>query len=115
MPGMMGVPGAGMDRDTSRSMVQRQVEYYFSAENLAKDMYLRKQMNNEGWVNIHVIAGFNRLRKLLIPPNAAALGAAAAAASDISLLLEALEASRSLEVDADRGLVRAANHWEEFL
>ena len=25
MPGMMGVPGAGMDRDTSRSMVQRQV------------------------------------------------------------------------------------------
>ena len=24
--------------------------------------YLRKQMNHEGWVSIHIIAGFNRLR-----------------------------------------------------
>merc|ERR1719160_1088793 len=62
--GMMGNMGA-MDRDTSRNLVQRQVEYYFSAENLQKDMYLRQQMNEQGWVNIHIIAGFNRLRKLL--------------------------------------------------
>merc|ERR1719207_187961 len=100
MPGMMGgMPGQGMDREASRGMVQRQVEYYFSAENLAKDMYLRKQMNSEGWVNIHIIAGFNRLRKLLTPPNAAILGAAAAAAQDTSLLIEALQSSPGLEVD----------------
>merc|ERR1719311_102348 len=115
MPGMMGVPGAGMDRDTSRSMVQRQVEYYFSAENLAKDMYLRKQMNNEGWVNIHIIAGFNRLRKLLMPPNAAILGAAAAAASDISLLIEALQSSPGLEVDPSGSAVRAKDIWSNYI
>merc|ERR1719353_611232 len=115
MPGMGGMPGQGMDRDASRGMVQRQVEYYFSAENLAKDMYLRKQMNNEGWVNIHIIAGFNRLRKLLIPPNAAILGAAAAAASDISLLIEALQASPGLELDPSGSAVRAKDIWQSFL
>lgn len=108
--------GMGMDRDTTRAMVQKQVDYYFSVENLTKDMYLRRQMNDEGWVNIHVIAGFNRLRKLLTPPMAAQLGiAAAAAASDISLLLEALEGSRGIEVDPTNTLVRVRDIWSQYV
>ena len=33
--------------------------------------YLRKQMNSEGWVNIHIIAGFNRLRTAARPAQGA--------------------------------------------
>merc|ERR1719238_317787 len=110
----MGPMGMSMDGDVDeqrkmqRDTVQQQVEYYFSAENLAKDLYLRQQMAAEGWVSIHVIAGFNRLRKMLTPPMAAQLGAAAGAAADIPLLVEALTAAPDLEVhpDANAMMVR---------
>lgn len=120
----MGMPmGMGMEADVEdqrrmqRDAIQQQVEYYFSAENLAKDLYLRQQMNQEGWVSIHVIAGFNRLRKMLTPPMAAQLGAAAGAAADIPLLVEALTAAPDLEVhpDANAMMVRRKNGWEQYI
>lgn len=42
----------------------RQIEYYFSMENLKNDDYLRSQLNNEGWVSFAAIASFYRLIKL---------------------------------------------------
>lgn len=51
--------------------VQKQIEYYFSEENLAKDAFLRSQLNAEGWVPIEIIANFRRLASMLvgmIPP-----------------------------------------------
>ena len=39
-------------------------EYYFSDDNLQKDFFLRNQMDDEGFVPISVIAGFNRLQAL---------------------------------------------------
>ena len=39
-------------------------EYYFSDDNLQKDFFLRNQMDEEGFVPISVIAGFNRLQAL---------------------------------------------------
>lgn len=44
-------------------------EYYFSLENLLKDMYLRKQMDSKGYVFFHVIAGFNRIKHLTTDPD----------------------------------------------
>ncbi|XP_042515385.1 la-related protein 1C-like isoform X2 [Macadamia integrifolia] len=44
-----------------------QIEYYFSKENLVKDAYLKSLMDNEGWVSIHVIAGFRRHQVLSDP------------------------------------------------
>ncbi|KAK1262412.1 hypothetical protein QJS04_geneDACA001243 [Acorus gramineus] len=41
----------------------KQIDYYFSDENLFKDTYLKKHMNEEGWVPISLIAGFNRVVK----------------------------------------------------
>jgi hypothetical protein len=117
--GPMGMPGMEGDVDEQRRFqrdtVQQQVEYYFSAENLAKDLYLRQQMGQEGWVSIHVIAGFNRLRKMLTPPMAHQLGAAAGAAADIPLLVEALQAAPELELDPTCTMVRRRNEWEKYV
>ncbi|MQL90480.1 hypothetical protein Taro_023079, partial [Colocasia esculenta] len=45
-----------------QSVVAKQIEYYFSPENLCKDIYLRQNMDEEGWVPVSLIAGFNRVR-----------------------------------------------------
>lgn len=42
----------------------KQIEYYFSIENLLKDIFLRKQMNSEGWLDLTVISSFYRMSVL---------------------------------------------------
>lgn len=37
-------------------------DYYFSAENLVGDNYLRSQMNDEGYVDLMTIANFPRMQ-----------------------------------------------------
>ena len=32
-----------------------------SNENLVKDIHLRRNMDREGWVSVHLIAGFNKV------------------------------------------------------
>ena len=39
-------------------------EYYFSVENLCKDIFLRKHMDSKGFVYLSVIAEFNRIKQL---------------------------------------------------
>jgi la-related protein 1 len=46
------------------SMVQMQMDYYFSVDNLCKDLYLRKHMDSQGFVPLHVIANFRRIKSL---------------------------------------------------
>ncbi|CAO2650314.1 Nn.00g016060.m01.CDS01 [Neocucurbitaria sp. VM-36] len=46
------------------SMITTQVEYYFSVDNLLKDMYLRRHMDSQGFVSLDFIAGFNRIKHL---------------------------------------------------
>jgi la-related protein 1 len=46
------------------SVVTLQLEYYFSLDNLLKDMYLRKNMDSQGFVYLEVIASFNRVKSL---------------------------------------------------
>ncbi|VDP00146.1 unnamed protein product [Schistosoma mattheei] len=47
-----------------RHQILHQVEFYFSPDNLAKDVYLRRQMDSDGWVDVNVIAKFNRVASL---------------------------------------------------
>ncbi|KAG0473159.1 hypothetical protein HPP92_015016 [Vanilla planifolia] len=44
--------------DQQRAMLLKQIEYYFSPENLCKDTYLRQNMDEQGWVPISLISGF---------------------------------------------------------
>ncbi|KAJ3316683.1 La ribonucleoprotein domain member 1 [Blyttiomyces sp. JEL0837] len=52
-----------VDLATVKGWIRYQVEYYFSIENLCRDMYFRGQMDPEtGAVPVRVIANFNRVR-----------------------------------------------------
>lgn len=45
-------------------VLRTQIEYYFSIENLCKDMYLRSHMDSQGFVPLHFVAAFKRVRNL---------------------------------------------------
>ncbi|KAJ5714152.1 uncharacterized protein N7483_011333 [Penicillium malachiteum] len=44
------------------SMLSMQLEYYFSVDNMCKDMFLRRQMDSQGFVPLNVIASFKRVK-----------------------------------------------------
>lgn len=46
------------------SMLSMQLEYYFSVDNMCKDMFLRKHMDSQGFVPLGVIASFKRVKSL---------------------------------------------------
>ncbi|RRT37524.1 hypothetical protein GW17_00000289 [Ensete ventricosum] len=50
--------------DHTRNMLMRQIEYYFSRENLCKDSFLRINMDGQGWIPVSLIASFNRVSSL---------------------------------------------------
>ncbi|KAJ3125970.1 hypothetical protein HK098_007975 [Nowakowskiella sp. JEL0407] len=53
------------DMETVRFWIRQQIEFYFSIENLCRDLYFRKQMNPQGAVSLGVILNFPRMRNLL--------------------------------------------------
>ncbi|KAL3955879.1 hypothetical protein ACCO45_009898 [Purpureocillium lilacinum] len=83
--------------------LKRQVEYYFSIENLCKDIYLRKRMDSQGFVDLHLVAAFKRVRDLT---------------TDIHRVRAVCEASTEVEYivrdDASERLRRRSN-WQAFL
>lgn len=46
------------------NMLSMQLEYYFSVDNMCKDMFLRKQMDSQGFVPLNVLASFKRVKSL---------------------------------------------------
>ena len=48
--------------------VRAQIEYYFSTENLCRDVYLRGMMDAQGYVKLTEICKFNRIRSFGAPP-----------------------------------------------
>lgn len=43
--------------------LRQQIEYYFSFDNMCRDVYLRSQMDEEGWVPFSLIAGFAKVKQ----------------------------------------------------
>lgn len=70
----------------TRNFVKKQIEYYFSTENLEKDIFLRKRMDKQGWIPIVLIAGFPRVKSLT---------------SDMSIIFESLKDSEEVELSRD--------------
>jgi len=54
-----------LNTDSVKTYIKLQIKYYFSIQNLCKDIYLRKQMDEEGWINLEIIKGFKRVEGLL--------------------------------------------------
>ncbi|KAM0563876.1 hypothetical protein ACHAPJ_000082 [Fusarium lateritium] len=85
------------------SMLKSQIEYYFSVENLCKDVYLRKHMDSQGFVQLHFITAFKRMRDL---------------SADMNLIRAVCE--DSIEVDYvvgedDVERLRRRDGWQKFL
>ena len=53
-----------MPIESLKSMLQYQLEYYFSRENLAKDTYLLSQMDSDQYVLISTVASFDQIKRL---------------------------------------------------
>lgn len=78
-------------------LLARQLEYYFSTTNLAKDTYVSTLRSlNDGYVPISIIANFGKVQAL-VPHQEMSVEAVRTAASDFSELLEVVE------VDAKTG------------
>lgn len=80
--------GSGMqvykvDDKLLKEYLKRQIEYYFSLENLERDFFLRRKMDSQGFLPLSLIAGFHRVQSLT---------------TEISLICEALKNSTEVEM-----------------
>ena len=81
-----------------RACIKTQLEYYFSVENLCRDIYLRLSMNSEGWIDLSFIAAFNRVKILT---------------ADQDLLIDVLvnESSVLIEFNPETRQLRKREDW----
>ncbi|WKY00156.1 hypothetical protein Q1695_014764 [Nippostrongylus brasiliensis] len=84
-------PFVPLNDETLKDCVRKQIEYYFSADNLQKDFFLRRKMNSEGFLPITLIASFPRVRSLT---------------QDLTLICEGLRDSDKVELSDDTNMVR---------
>uniref|UniRef100_A0A131XKS1 La-related protein 1 n=1 Tax=Hyalomma excavatum TaxID=257692 RepID=A0A131XKS1_9ACAR len=73
-----------VDESTLREYVRKQVEYYFSEENLQRDFFLRRKMDAQGYLPLSLIASFHRIQALT---------------QDVGLVMEAVRESPLLELN----------------
>ncbi|XP_072954876.1 la-related protein 1C [Typha angustifolia] len=80
--------------DPQRALLLKQIDYYFSSENLCKDIFLRQNMDDQGWVPISLIAGFNRVKQLT---------------NNLAFIMETVQLSTIVELQGDK--IRRRNDW----
>lgn len=78
--------------DQNRAALKTQVEFYFSEDNLIKDVFLRSRMDKDGWASIELIASFPQVKKFL---------------PSVQDILDLLVTSESVEVDEKGSRMRA--------
>ncbi|KAI4308279.1 hypothetical protein L6164_031369 [Bauhinia variegata] len=81
-----------------RASIVKQIDYYFSDENLQNDHYLISLMDDQGWVPISMVADFKRVKKM---------------STDIPFILDALLGSNKLEVKGDK--IRKRDNWSKWI
>mmetsp|Transcript_114691 Transcript_114691/g.180566 ORF Transcript_114691/g.180566 Transcript_114691/m.180566 type:complete len:411 (-) Transcript_114691:622-1854(-) len=92
-----------LDRTTIVTQARLQVEHYFSMENLLKDMFLRRNMNEEGWVPISLIGGWPAMQKHT------------QFSQDPSVLIEAISTSTIVEPNPQNSHLRLRRDWEKWV
>ncbi|CAN4123512.1 unnamed protein product [Withania somnifera] len=78
--------------------IVNQIDYYFSNENLIKDTFLRRNMDEHGWVPVTLIASFKKVMELT---------------DNIQLILNAVRSSTVVEVQGEN--LRRRNDWFNWL
>jgi hypothetical protein len=79
---------------------RNQIEYYFTTENLLRDMFLRAQFDEAGFVPISLLANFRAVYNVH---------------QDYDSLVTSLSSSTVLEVDTKYELVRLRDGWKHWL
>ncbi|CAM0870847.1 unnamed protein product [Alopecurus aequalis] len=85
-----------------------QIDYYFSDENLCKDIYLRGHMDDQGWVPVSLIAGFKKVQMLLHR-----IGQVNTLTNNFQFILDTMLLSTVVEVQGDK--IRRRARWEMWL
>ncbi|CAO3637454.1 unnamed protein product [Cunninghamella echinulata] len=85
--------------DMLKMYIAQQIEYYFSIDNLCKDLYLRSQMDKDGYIDLSVLANFNRVKGL---------------STDLNLIHDALVKSEIVQVTSDKK-IRKREGWELWI
>ncbi|KQK23575.1 la-related protein 1B isoform X1 [Brachypodium distachyon] len=85
-----------------------QIEYYFSDENLCKDIYLRQHMDDQGWVPISLIACFNQVKNFLYR-----IAQVRKLTNTLQFILDTVRQSLVVEVQGDK--IRRRARWEIWL
>ncbi|XP_044741476.1 la-related protein 1B isoform X2 [Chrysoperla carnea] len=80
-----------IDMPTLKEYIRKQIEYYFSAENLTRDFFMRRKMNRDGFLPVTLIASFHRVQSLT---------------TELPLIIEAIQESKGLELASLNTMVR---------
>ncbi|EMR08263.1 hypothetical protein PNEG_03429 [Pneumocystis murina B123] len=82
-----------------KNCILSQIDYYFSVENLCKDLFLRRHMDSQGWVNLLILANFNRIRSFAL---------------EYSFIRDVTTYSRTVDINFSDGYdrVRKKEGWE---
>uniref|UniRef100_A0AC35TPC4 HTH La-type RNA-binding domain-containing protein n=1 Tax=Rhabditophanes sp. KR3021 TaxID=114890 RepID=A0AC35TPC4_9BILA len=86
--GMMMAPAAPAMPEEN---ILRQVEYYFSVENLSGDYFIRRKMRPDGYLSMELLASFPRIKSMT---------------QDIDFLTETLKQSQVVEISEDGKFIR---------
>ncbi|KAL0735362.1 hypothetical protein Bca4012_011572 [Brassica carinata] len=97
-PVNQGPPAQSPEKLDLKDRVIKQIEYYFSDENLQNDKYLISLMDEQGWVPIKIIADFKRVKMM---------------AMDVEFIVYALGSSNSVEVQGEK--IRRRDEWSKWV
>ncbi|XP_044483660.1 la-related protein 1A isoform X2 [Mangifera indica] len=78
--------------------IVKQIDYYFSDENLQNDHYLISLMDAQGWVPISTIAEFKRVKRM---------------STNIPFILDAMHSSSTVEVQGNK--IRRRDEWSKWI
>lgn len=80
--------------------IQKQLEYYFSAENMNEDKFLLSVMDESGWVTTDTILKFKRMKTL---------------GATKELVTEAAFHSTAIEIDVKNERIRMNKLWKQYV
>lgn len=80
-----------LDPISLKKCIKAQIEYYFSEENLQRDFFLRRRMDEEGYLPVSLIASFHRVKTLT---------------TSVEMVIEALQTSEQVEFNEDGSKLR---------
>jgi len=77
-----------------QTAIRAQIEYYFSDENLQRDIFIRRKMDAQGYLPISLIASFHRVQNLT---------------QDVNMIIDSLKDSQTVELSDNKLKARTKN------